>query len=75
MVTRLVPLPAKRVLRKLKRAGFEEVHQRGSHISLRNAKTGRIAIVPMHGKDIPIGTLRNIVIHQAGLTVEEFNAL
>lgn len=30
----------------------------------------------MHGsKDIPIGTLYNIVVKQAGLSVEEFNNL
>ena len=75
MSERLRPLPAKRVIRKLKKAGFYERHQRGSHVSLKNPKTGRIVVVPMHGKDIPLATLREIVIHQAGLTIEEFNRL
>lgn len=69
---KLKPFPAKKVLKKLKKIGFEEVHQRGSHLQLMHAD-GRAVTIPMHGaKDIPVGTLHNIVIHQAQLTVEEF---
>lgn len=75
MPERLRPLPAKRVIRKLKKAGFYELHQRGSHLSLKNPKTGKIVVVPVHGKDIPIGTLQEIVVHQAGLSIEQFNRL
>lgn len=73
MPERLRPLPAKKVIRKLKKAGFYERHQRGSHLSLKNPKTGKIVVVPIHGKDIPLGTLKEIVTYQAGLTIEEFN--
>ena len=75
MPERLRPLPAKWVIRKLKKAGFYERHQRGSHLSLKNPKTGKTVVVPMHGKDIPLPTLREIVIYQAGLTIKEFNKL
>jgi predicted RNA binding protein YcfA (HicA-like mRNA interferase family) len=75
MPERLRPLPAKRVIRKLKKAGFYEIHQRGSHFSLKNPKTGKIVVVPVHGKDIPFGTLQELVIHQAELTIEQFNKL
>ncbi len=75
MPERLRPLPAKRVIRKLKKAGFYERHQRGSHLSLKNPKTGKIVVVPVHGKDIPIATLQEIVIHQAGLSIAQFNKL
>lgn len=73
---RLWPLPARKVIKKLKQAGFVETHQRGSHLYLENT-TGRVASVPVHGgaKDLPVGTLYNIVIHQAGLTAKEFNKL
>lgn len=57
-------------------AGFVETHQRGSHLYLKNNDGLKIATVPIHGsKDIPIGTLHNIVVRQAGLSVEEFNNL
>ena len=72
---KLIPLPARKVIQKLKRAGFRETHQRGSHLYLEHADDN-IVTVPVHGsKDIPIGTLYNIVVRQAGLSVEEFNAL
>ncbi len=69
-------LPARKVLRKLKRAGFIETHQRGSHLYLKNKDGTRIVTLPIHGsKDIPIGTLYNIVIRQAGLSAGQFNDL
>lgn len=72
---KLARLPAKKVVKKLKRAGFMERHQRGSHLYLVNEDGSKIVTVPMHGADIPIGTLHAIVVHQAGLTIEQFNAL
>lgn len=70
------PLPARKVIQKLRRAGFVETHQRGSHCYFEHQENGNIVTVPMHGsKDIPIGTLYNIVVKQAGLSVEEFNKL
>ncbi|MDO8408297.1 MAG: type II toxin-antitoxin system HicA family toxin [bacterium] len=73
---KLVPLSAKKVLQKLLRAGFAETHQRGSHLYLKSADGSRTATVPTHGaKDIPVGTLHNIVVRQAGLSVDEFNEL
>ena len=69
-------LPARKVIKKLKQAGFYETHQRGSHLYLKNQNGSKIVTVPIHGaKDIPVGTLYNIVVRQAELTVEEFNAL
>lgn len=75
-MSKLKRLNAKKVIQKLKRAGFVETHQRGSHIYLKSNDGSKIVTVPMHGsKDIPIGTLYNIVVRQAGLSVDEFNNL
>ncbi len=69
-------LPARKVLQKLKKAGFNETHQRGSHVYLKSKDGTKIVTIPVHGsKDIPIGTLYNIVVRQAGLSVNEFNDL
>ena len=76
MTAKLSPMRAQRVLRKLKRAGFVEIHRKGSHRVLKNYETGKTVVVPVHrGRDIPRGTLHNIIVHQAGLTIEEFNSL
>lgn len=73
---KLSRLPARKVLQKLKNAGFVETHQRGSHLYLKRADGTKIVTLPMHGsKDIPLGTLHNIVVRQAGLTIDEFNNL
>ena len=69
-------LSAKKVIQKLHKAGFIETHQRGSHLYLKNNNGTKIVTVPTHGsKNIPIGTLYNIVVRQAGLSVAEFNNL
>jgi len=73
---KLARLPAKRVIQKLKNAGFVETHQRGSHLFLKSEDGTKVVTVPVHGsKEIPIGTLYNIIVRQAGLSAEEFNNL
>ena len=73
---RLKPINARKLIKKLKAAGFAETHQRGSHLYLVNKMGGRVVTVPVHSvKDIPIGTLHDIVINQAGLSVSEFDNL
>ncbi|HMO77787.1 MAG TPA: type II toxin-antitoxin system HicA family toxin [Candidatus Paceibacterota bacterium] len=73
---KLARLSALKVIKKLKKAGFIETHQRGSHLFLKSADGVRIVTVPKHGsKDIPIGTLYNIVVRQAEMSVDEFNNL
>ena len=72
---KLNPLPVKKLSKKLESAGFVKTHQRGSHIYLKNAD--KIVTVPLHGgnKNAPIGTLHNIVVKQANLSIEKFNNL
>lgn len=61
------------VLRVLQQIGFEEKRQTGSHRILRHPD-GRQVVVPMHPKELPVGTFRRI-LKQAGLTAEEFESL
>ncbi|HOZ48517.1 MAG TPA: type II toxin-antitoxin system HicA family toxin [Candidatus Hydrogenedentes bacterium] len=56
------------------RRGYAVDHQTGSHIILRQVDAPhRRLTVPNH-KELARGTLR-VLIRQAGLTVDEFNAL
>jgi len=65
-----MPPRPREVLRVLKRLGFVEKRQTGSHRILRHPD-GRQVVVPMHPKELPMGTFRRI-LKQAGLTPEEF---
>ena len=56
----------------LRKVGFEQVSQRGSHVKLRN-EDGKTVIVPLH-RELAPGTLRS-VLRQADLTPEQFAAL
>ncbi len=61
----------KEVVRILRKHGFDQVSQKGSHQKWRHSN-GRQVIVPIHGnKPIPIGTLKSIV-EGAGLTADDF---
>jgi predicted RNA binding protein YcfA (HicA-like mRNA interferase family) len=68
-----MPYAAREVLARLKRAGFVEVRQSGSHVFLRHSD-GRMTFVAMHRGDVPTGTFRKI-LKQAGLTEDEFRSL
>jgi predicted RNA binding protein YcfA (HicA-like mRNA interferase family) len=65
-----------RLVRALGRAGFHEVHRKGSHVMLVHAvDPTRITVVPVHkAKMLPPGTLRAI-LKGARLTDEELRSL
>ena len=59
------------VVKKLKKLGFIEHHQIGSHLTLKHPDTKLRAVVPMHLKDIKKGTLLSL-LREAGIEKEEF---
>ena len=61
-------LPSGKIVAALKRGGFIEVSQKGSHLKL--SRGGRAAIVPLHD-EVARGTLKSI-LEQAGLDLDEF---
>lgn len=65
-------LKPKEIIKILKRAGFEEVRSKGSHIHLKKAEY--LVTVPMHNRDLKIKTLKSI-LSQANLLPEELSKL
>jgi predicted RNA binding protein YcfA (HicA-like mRNA interferase family) len=49
-MSRIVPLPAKKVAKALEKLGFEQIRQRGSHLFLRHPD-GRTTIIPVHSTE------------------------
>ena len=70
-MARLPVLSGRRLVAALKRAGFVEVRQKGSHVSMECVRGGRKyrTVVPLHDQ-LAKGTLRDI-LNQAGLSKEE----
>ena len=69
----------KEIIAALKRAGFEEKRQTGSHVQLvgihKQTQQKTLVTVPLHGnKEVLPKTLLSI-LRQAGLTREEFEKL
>jgi predicted RNA binding protein YcfA (HicA-like mRNA interferase family) len=63
MGERIRQMNATEVERILRRYDFELVSQKGSHRKWRNETENLQVIVPMHkSRNLPIGTLRNILI-------------
>ena len=61
-----MPMTPKEMIRHLKKNGFEEVSQNGSHIKLKDPESGRTVIVPYHSKAMKKG-LEQAILKQAGL--------
>ncbi len=69
----LPALNSRKVVKALKKAGFVEDRQKGSHLVLINPSTNKRAVVPIHpGKTIKKPLLQSIIENDAGLTIEEF---
>lgn len=72
---KLAPEKPQTIINKLRRLGFDGPFGGGKHVFMRHPETQVKIPVPIHkGRDIPVGTLRAI-IRQAGVSVEEWQAL
>ena len=71
-MAKLPSLNARKVVRALKRAGFIEDRQKGSHLILIHPETKARTVVPIHsGRSIKEPLLRAIA-RDANLSVDEF---
>lgn len=70
-MTRLPRITAVDLVRVLKRLGFIEARQTGSHLVLTRERTRTRVVVPMHsGRILKLGTLKAI-LDEGGVTVDE----
>lgn len=61
-----MPMTPREMISLLKKNGFVEISQNGSHIKMRNEETGKQTIVPYHSKSLKKG-LEQAILKQAGL--------
>lgn len=71
-MNKIPALTAKKVVKILKRIGFLEDRQKGSHLILINPKTNTRTVVPIHAGKTLKKFLVRAIINDAKLTVEEF---
>jgi predicted RNA binding protein YcfA (HicA-like mRNA interferase family) len=71
---KLPSLTPKKVISILKKKGFVLDRSKGSHQIYYNQDTKRRVVVPLHKKDLPKGTLLEI-LKQAGLSKEDLSTL
>lgn len=70
-MNRLPNVTAKELVKALKRAGFVEDGQRGSHLYLWHVEKKLLTTVPMHSGDVKRSLMKRI-IKQAGFTEKQF---
>lgn len=74
-MTRLPRIPPADLVRALKRGGWFEVGQEGSHIQLKHpTRRGKVTVGIHSGKIVPARNLASI-LKQAGLTPDELRKL
>ncbi|MCI9094042.1 MAG: type II toxin-antitoxin system HicA family toxin [Coprobacillus sp.] len=61
-----MPMTAKEMVKFLKKNGFKEIGQRGSHLKMYNSNTNKTTIIPMHKGDLPKGT-EQAILKETGL--------
>ena len=69
-MSKLPALTPQKVITILKKNGFVLERAKGSHQIYKNPETKRMAVVPFHRKDLPKGTLLEI-LRQAGINKKE----
>lgn len=73
-MARLPQVKARELTAALRKLGFAEIHQKGSHLFFKHPD-GRVTSVPIHsGKDIGRGLLRAI-LRQVKVSPNEFQKL
>jgi predicted RNA binding protein YcfA (HicA-like mRNA interferase family) len=72
---RLPRITAAELLKVLRRDGWFETRQKGSHLMLRHATKLGLVVIAMHrGESIPLGTVAQI-LRDAELTIDELREL
>ena len=71
---KLPSLTPQRIIKILEKKGFVLDRIKGSHHIYYHPETKRRAVVPLHKKDLPKGTLFDI-LKQAGMSKEELEAI
>ncbi|MEK6895108.1 MAG: type II toxin-antitoxin system HicA family toxin [Nanoarchaeota archaeon] len=65
---------SKKVVRAFQKMGLKVVHQAGTHVILKGIINGqqKTISIPVHHKEIPPGTLTDIINNQACISREQF---
>ena len=71
-MARIPALSARKVIQALKKAGFREDRQKGSHLILIHPETNARTVIPIHAGKTLKRPLAQAIIHDAGLSIEEF---
>ena len=71
---KLPTLTPQKIIKVLEKKGFVLDRTKGSHYIYYKKETKKRAIVPVHKKDLPKGTLLEI-LKQAGISKEELSEL
>ena len=64
-----MPMRSREMIKLLKKNGFVEVSQRGSHLKMQNVLTNKTVVVPVHSRELKYG-MQEAILKQAGIKEE-----
>lgn len=70
-MSKILPLPAKKVVKALENIGFKQLRQKGSHLFLQHPD-GRTTIVPMHPTEKIGRGMINKIVKDTKITRDEW---
>jgi predicted RNA binding protein YcfA (HicA-like mRNA interferase family) len=73
-MSKLTIISSKEMVAILKRLGFDEIRQKGSHKLFSHQQDGRNTVIPMHSKDLKRGLIKAI-LKDIGISYEEYEAI
>uniref|UniRef100_A0A7V5XH33 Addiction module toxin, HicA family n=1 Tax=Thermodesulfobacterium geofontis TaxID=1295609 RepID=A0A7V5XH33_9BACT len=73
-MSKLPSLTSQEIIQILEKKGFYLKRSKGSHKIFYNPKTKKLVVVPFHKKELPKGTLLEI-LKQAGISREEITEI
>ena len=71
---KLPALKPREIIKVLRKLGFDDIRQRGSHRFFYRSEDRKSTLVPIHNKDIGKGLLRKI-LHDIDVSPDEFMKL
>ena len=73
-MSKLTVISSKEMVAILKRLGFDEIRQTGSHKLFSHRQDGRNTVLPMHSKDLKRGLIKAI-LKDIGIADEEYEVI
>jgi predicted RNA binding protein YcfA (HicA-like mRNA interferase family) len=72
---KLIPLPAKKMIKIILSLGFKLLRTKGSHNFFQNINTGKTTVIPLHNNEVLGSGILKEILKDIGISVDEYEKL